>query len=311
MSDLVLSFAMVATFAAVTLAVSAVEVTLAERRRTVRLLQAQVASVQPVNLREQDLSRSFLERILFPLVGATGALARRVTPHGMLERIDHKLVLAGSPPGWTAERVAAFKLLGAVGGAMFALLLGGVGGSSSLSLVGPVVLLGGIGFFGPDGLLSGQARRRQDAIQKALPDTLDLLTISVEAGLGFDAALAHVIQHVHGPLSQEIGRMLQEVQLGMSRVDALRRLSERTDIDELRGFILAVIQADIFGVGVAKVLRAQAKELRTKRRQRAERKAMQTPVKILFPLIFCVLPALFVVIIGPGAIRIMDNFLGI
>jgi tight adherence protein C len=105
--------------------------------------------------------------------------------------------------------------------------------------------------------------------------------------------------------------MLQEVQLGMSRVDALRRLSERTDIDELRGFILAVIQADIFGVGVAKVLRAQAKELRTKRRQRAERKAMQTPVKILFPLIFCVLPALFVVVIGPGAIRIMDSFLGI
>jgi len=310
MSELFLTFALVATFAAVLLVASAVEVTIAERRRTVKLLQAQVASVQPLNLREQELSGSFLERILLPLVGATGGFAKRVTPLGMLQRIDKKLVLAGSPPGWSAERVAAFKMLGLVGGAMFALLMGGLAGSGSSSML-PAMMFGGLGFVTPDVLLSGNARRRQDAIQRALPDTLDLLTISVEAGLGFDAALAHVINHVPGPLSQEIGRMLQEVQLGTSRVDALRRLSDRTDVEELRGFILAVIQADIFGVGVAKVLRAQAKELRIKRRQRAERKAMQTPVKILFPLIFCVLPALFVVIIGPGAIRIVNTYLGI
>lgn len=311
MSDLVLSFAMVATFAAVALAVSAVEVTLAERRRTVRILQAQMESVGTMNLRDQELSRSFVERILFPFVGAMGGLARRVTPLGMLQRIDHKLVLAGSPPGWTAERIASFKVLGLIGGSMFSVLMGALGGSSPATILGPTLLFACIGFFTPDVLLTGTARRRQETIQKALPDTLDLLTISVEAGLGFDAALAHVMHQVDGPLSQEIGRMLQEVQLGMSRVDALRRLSERTDVDELRGFILAVIQADIFGVGVAKVLRAQAKELRTKRRQRAERKAMQTPVKILFPLIFCVLPALFVVIIGPGAIRVVDNFFGL
>jgi tight adherence protein C len=262
-------------------------------------------------MREQELSQSFLERILFPFAGAMGSMARRVTPMGMLQRIEHKLVLAGSPAGWTAERIAALKLMALVGGSMFALLLGALGGKSASGLLGPAVLFGLCGFIAPDAILSGTARRRQEEIQKSLPDTLDLLTISVEAGLGFDAALAHVMHHVPGALSQEIGRMLQEVQLGMSRVDALRRLSDRTDVEELRGFILAVIQADIFGIGVAKVLRAQAKELRTKRRQRAERKAMQTPVKILFPLIFCVLPALFVVIIGPGAIRMVENFFGI
>jgi tight adherence protein C len=133
----------------------------------------------------------------------------------------------------------------------------------------------------------------------------------VEAGLGFDAALAQVVRNVPGPLSEEIARLLQEMQLGVTRVDAFRHLAERTDVDELRGFTLAMIQADIFGVSIANVLRAQAKDLRIKRRQRAEKKAMTSPLKLLFPLIFCVLPALFVVVLGPGAIRILHNFFGI
>jgi tight adherence protein C len=309
MSELFISFALVATFASVLLGAAAAELTFAERRRTIRLLEAQVDAVG-ANLRDEDLSRSFLDRVFFPLVKGMGSLALRVTPVGMLRRIERKLVLAGSPAGWDGPRVAAFKLIGLLGGATFPLLVGTLGGSSPSTLLLPIGLFTVSGFFAPDAILSGAARRRQDIIQKALPDTLDLLTISVEAGLGFDGALAHVIQHVPGPLSNEIGRMLQEVQLGMARSDALRRLADRTDIDELRGFILAVIQADIFGVGVARVLRAQARELRIKRRQRAERRAMQTPVKILFPLIFCVLPALFTVIIGPGAVRIFNNFFG-
>jgi tight adherence protein C len=139
---------------------------------------------------------------------------------------------------------------------------------------------------------------------------MDLLTISVEAGLGFDAAMAQVVRNVDGPLSQEIARMLHELQLGVSRADAFRKLADRTDVEELRGFVVSMIQANKFGVGVANVLRAQARELRQKRKQRAEQKAMQTPVKILFPLIFCVLPSLFVVVLGPGVIRIFNSFFG-
>jgi tight adherence protein C len=140
---------------------------------------------------------------------------------------------------------------------------------------------------------------------------MDLLTISVEAGLGFDAALVQVISNTPGPLSEEFSRLLQEMRLGHSRVQAFKNLQGRTDVDELASFILAMIQADTFGVSIAKVLREQAKELRTKRRQRAEEAAMKVPIKILFPLIFCVLPALFIVILGPGAIRIAENLFGI
>ena len=162
----------------------------------------------------------------------------------------------------------------------------------------------------PDSILSRAVEARQGAIRKALPDTMDLLTISVEAGLGFDAAMAQVVHNVPGPLSEELARMLQEVQLGASRADAFRHLGQRSNVDEMNAFVLAMIQADIFGVSISKVLRAQAKELRIKRRQNAERIAMQIPVKILFPMIFCVMPALFVVVVGPGAIRIVQNFLG-
>jgi tight adherence protein C len=164
------------------------------------------------------------------------------------------------------------------------------------------------GYIAPDSILNRKAEDRQKRIRRAMPDTMDLLTISVEAGLGFDSALAQVVQHVPGPLSLELGRMLQEVQLGRSRADAFRDLAARTDVEEMSAFTLAMIQADIFGVSVSKVLRAQAKELRVKRRQSAERIAMQIPVKILFPMLFCVMPALFVVVIGPGAIRIFDAF---
>jgi tight adherence protein C len=141
-----------------------------------------------------------------------------------------------------------------------------------------------------------------------LPDMIDLLTISVEAGLAFDSALLHARRAMRGPLSEEIGRMLHEMQLGAARVDAMRHLAERSSVEELRSFVLAMVQADIFGVSVANVLRAQSQELRTKRRQRAEEKAMKTPVKLLFPMILCILPALLIIVVAPGAIRIFSAF---
>jgi tight adherence protein C len=145
-------------------------------------------------------------------------------------------------------------------------------------------------------------------IRKQLADVMDLLTISVEAGLGFDAALAQVVKNVPGPLAEEMSRLLQEIQIGVSRADAFRHLGQRTTVQELEGFVLSMIQADLFGVSIANVLRAQSKELRLKRRQRAEELAQKIPVKLLFPMIFMVLPALFIIVLGPGAIQIYNQF---
>jgi tight adherence protein C len=171
-----------------------------------------------------------------------------------------------------------------------------------------IVLFALIGFTIPSTQVNGMAGRRQRMIQKQLADVMDLLTISVEAGLGFDAALGQVVRNVPGPLAEEMSRLLQEIQIGVSRADAFRHLGERTTVPELEGFVLSMIQADLFGVSIANVLRAQAKELRLKRRQRAEEIAQKIPVKLLFPMIFMVLPALFIIILGPGAIQIYNQF---
>ena len=170
-----------------------------------------------------------------------------------------------------------------------------------------IALLAFVGFVLPDSVLNRKVDERQKEILKTLSDTLDLLTISVEAGLSLNAAIAQVVQNVPGVLSAEFARMLQEIQLGVPRSEAFRHLADRTDVEELNGFALAMIQADVFGVSIASVLRTQAQQLRIKRRQAAEAKAQQTPVKIVFPLVLCILPALFVVIVGPGAIQIVTQ----
>ena len=309
MSNLYLVFALVATFSAVLLGGFAVEAVRGEKRKTLKLIESRVSSVA-VNLRDETLSKSFLERVMRPVLHGIGMVARRVTPIDMRKRLARKLMLAGNPAGWDAEKVAAFKLVGLVAGGAAGWFVATMEGTAGMSVVGYPGFLAAIGYFAPDALLSGAVQRRQLTIVKALPDTLDLLTISVEAGLGFDAALAQVTKNVPGPLSLEIARMLQEIQMGVPRVEAMRKLSERTEVEDLRAFVLAMIQADMFGIGMAKVLRSQAKEMRTKRRQRAERKAMQIPVKILFPMLFCIFPALFVVIIGPGAIKIFEALVG-
>src|SRR5919109_1848635 len=280
------------------------------RRRAVQLLESQLGRTVPVT-REEDLSRSFGERALVPFLGALGALGTRLTPIGMRKRIGRKLVLMGSPPGWDADKVAALKILGTVLGVLLGWAFASVLGWSGLMYAAVIVVVGGIGALMPGATLDLQAKGRQERIRRALPDTMDLLTITVEAGLGFDAALAQVVRSTEGPLSQEIARLLQEEQVGVSRADALRNLADRSDVDELRGFVLAMIQAEQFGVSIAKVLRSQAGQLRTKRRQRAEERAMKVPVKILFPLIFCILPAMFVVLLGPGIIRVAQEFLGL
>jgi tight adherence protein C len=291
-----------------------IDLSQSERRRAVRMLESQVASTtsESVNLREQHLSESFGARMLVPVVAGAARVARRVTPIDARNRVSRKLLLAGSPAGWDAERVLAFKIIGlgvAIASGFFVSTL--VGGLSPFIMVVLIGLLAFVGFVAPDSVLNRRVEERQKEILRTLSDTLDLLTISVEAGLSLNAAIAQVVQNVPGVLSAEFARMLQEIQLGVPRADSFRNLAERTDVDELNSFALAMIQADVFGVSIASVLRTQAQQLRIKRRQRAEAKAQQTPVKIVFPLILCILPALFIVIVGPGAIQIWTSFINV
>jgi tight adherence protein C len=312
MSEVWLVLAVGSVFAFVVTVGILVDLSRSERRRAVRLLESQVGgtAAENVNLREQALSESFSRRILVPIVAGASRVARRVTPIDARDRVVRKLLIAGSPPGWDAERILAFKIIGLAGGIVIGLFLPNLLGDPSLPIrLLAVGLLAFVGFVAPDTLLNRRVEERQREILRTLSDTLDLLTISVEAGLSLNAAIAQVVQNVPGVLSAEFARMLQEIQLGVPRADAFRNLAERTDVEELNAFALAMIQADVFGVSIASVLRTQAQQLRIKRRQRAEQKAQQTPVKIVFPLILCILPALFIVIVGPGAIRIWQSFI--
>jgi tight adherence protein C len=275
----------------------------ARQRRPVQVLQNQLESAGLPAPPSMQVPLS--ERVVGPTASALANLALRLTPVGARDRLDQKLMLAGSPKGWTAERVLAIKGMTILIGLFSGWLVGDfVGGFVGRAVAMPI--FGLMGYLVPGATLAQAGAARQERIRHSLADTVDLLTISVEAGLSFDAALLHVRRTMKGPLSEEIGRMLHEVQLGVSRSEALRHLVERVNAPELKGFVLAMVQADTFGVSVAGVLRAQSHELRMKRRQHAEERAMKIPVKLLFPMIGCVMPALFLVILGPAAIKIYD-----
>jgi tight adherence protein C len=235
------------------------------------------------------------------LPGWFRSLAVRLSPSGFAATMVRRLDRAGNPPRWSADRILTVKGLGL-------LVLAGLGALLGLHQPGTAVLFAcagaGAGFFLPDLLLYNTALKRQARIQVALPDALDMLMVCVEAGLGFDAALAHIARDTEGPFAAECARALQEMQIGSPRNEALRAMAERTTVSELRAFSFAIAQASELGIPIAQVLHEQAGEMRLRRRQRAEEKAQKLPVKILFPLIVCLLPAMFVVVIGPGVISI-------
>ena len=305
MSEIYLPLALVTVFATVIMLGMSLRVA-AQARRPVEALHEQLRQAG-VAVKPTGLQVPFSERVLGPAVSGLAGLARRFTPAGSRDRISRKLILAGSPAGWDAERVLAFKGLALVMGAGFGWLIAGAFHLDGIIRIGPIVFWAAFLFLIPGSILGQSAMKRQDRLRRSLPDTIDLLTISVEAGLGFDAALLHVRRNVTGPLSEEIGRMLHEMQLGVARVQAFRHLAERIDIPELRAFVLAMVQADVFGVSISSVLRTQATEIRTKRRQRAEETAMRVPTKLLFPMLFCVLPAMFVVLVGPGVLQVAKS----
>ena len=309
MSTSLLAVGATAVFLAVFAIAYSVQSIVAERRQAYRTLQAlRAVEVRPADVRNRELARPARERLIKPFSAAALALTRRFTPSGAREAIRRKLVMAGSPFGWDADRVLVAKVACLTGGLALGLLFLVVTGLAwPLRVVG-FLAIGLLGYWLPNIVLTNAVQRRQNDIRNALPDSIDLLTICVEAGLGFDAALAHVSRNTTGPLADEFYRTLQEVQLGRSRNEAMRNLAARSNVPELRAFILAMVQADIFGVSVANVLRVQAAEMRLKRRQLAEERAMKVPIKVLFPVLFCIFPALFVVILGPAIMRIADVF---
>jgi tight adherence protein C len=212
--------------------------------------------------------------------------------------------------GWTVERVQAGKVIGAIALFLISLALTTVMGAGFTLRIVLVVAATAIGWFGPNLYLYQRVYERSKLIQRALPDAIDLMTISVESGLAFDAAVQQVARNTDGPLADEFSRVLREMQIGQGRAEALRGLGERTEVDDLKGFVTSMIQADSFGIPIANVLRIQSSEIRMKRRQRAEEQAQKVPVKITVPLIFCILPCLFIAVMGPAVIHIMDSFAG-
>ena len=246
------------------------------------------------------------ERLLDPLFGALRGVGWRLSPSGTGERIARSLDRAGNPPSWTVEKVMGAKGLGLVVGVVLALLLFGFGIRGFLF----AAVAGALAFFLPDLLVYNVALRRQQTMRKGLADALDMLTVCVEAGQGFDAAILQVARTVPGPIGGEFARVLSEIQIGKSRSEAFAAMGERTAAPEVKNFVSALVQADRMGLPIATVLREQAKEMRVARRQRAEEEAQKVTVKIMFPLVFCIFPALLVVIVGPGVVRIIDAFSG-
>lgn len=308
--SLLITLGLIAAFGAVLL-VGYVAVAAASQRRSVyRSLQSmQNSQLSGADVRQQQLSVPAVRRVVLPALGGLSDRFRRFNPPAIVERLDQDLVYAGSPAGWDGQRFLVVKWLSAAGLAALSAIslpLLGVGVTRTLvvALVGAVV-----GYYLPEWMLRSRAGKRQKQIQLALPDALDLMSITVEAGLSFDAALDRVSREMGGPLGEELYRVVQEMRLGKGRGEALRDLAGRTTVDELKSFVMAMVQAEIFGISVAKVLHVQAGELRVKRRQRAEEKAQKLPVKIIFPLILCIFPALLVVLLGPAAISIYREFI--
>lgn len=267
-------------------------------------LKRRVATTTTVDAREAALARSGSERAVKPLVAAIAARAHKLAPTSVLAGLERNLVIAGLQGRWPLERLLAVKLMAATIVGLLGLLQ--VAASPSLRGVIFVLLLTAAAWYVPDVLVRSRARERQATIRRELPDALDQLTITVEAGLGFEAALARTARANKGPLATELLRTVQDVQLGSSRDGALQALATRLDVAEVRRVVNSLRHADRYGVPVAQVLRIESDDMRERRRQAAEEAAMKMPVKILFPLMFCILPSLFIVILGPVLVRFLD-----
>ncbi|MDE0801999.1 MAG: type II secretion system F family protein [Acidimicrobiales bacterium] len=257
--------------------------------------------------RQIALSASARTRLLDPFFAGIARFAKGLTGSGTAAKTQRKLELAGlHDTGWTVERmlvIRVFSLL--IGSAIAFSILTGERDRNSILLA---IIVFGIGYAAPTAWLDRKSDERQGLIERQLPDIIDQLSVSVEAGLGFDAAMARSAEGRSGPLAEELTRVLQDLQVGVPRQDALERMVERTDVPDLRQFVVSIRQSTKHGLPIARILNVQSQELRDKRRSRVEEKAASLPVKIVFPLVFCILPSLFVVVLGPAALNISESF---
>jgi tight adherence protein C len=270
----------------------------------------QLGSMQAKNLEELELQQPFMERTVRPLALRLSGSMSRVTSASFSEQTEKRLALAGNPNNLRVADWLGIKAIGAiVGGILFFLLFVVLNIISLPTIVGILLTPAGLvfGYIAPEFWLGGRVKKRQKAILLMIPDALDLLTISVRAGLGFDAALGKVVEKLEGPLTDEFRRALAEVRVGKARREALRDIIPRTEVVPLSNFIGAIIQAEQLGVSISKVLQVQSEQLRIERRQRAEEQAAKAPIKMLFPLVGCIFPSLFIVILGPALILIAQN----
>lgn len=269
---------------------------------------------RPLTLEEIELSQPLSERIFLPILRRMGQFAARFTPQASLQDIQHKLDLAGNPKGLDPTLFFAARIGLALGLSGVILFLTLITQSESLAFaVNPirgiayVVGAAALGFFMPNMLLQSRIKRRQDAIIKSMPDALDLLTVCVEAGQGFDQAMQQVSDKWENELSIAFERVIQEIRLGKLRREALRDMADRMDIPDMTSFVAALIQADQLGVSMSKVLRIQSDQMRIKRRQRAEKKAHEAPVKMLIPMAFLIFPSIYIILLGPAALTVMNS----
>lgn len=294
-------------FAVVTVAVTVGALAVYVGNGVLRSQKSSGHRLASLSTRDDVLEQDFSQRAVAPVMQGLGRFALRFTPTGWVGRAQHKLVLAGWAERMDGNTWAAVRIISMVAGVVLLFVAVPLVDSTNMKFgVGGLILF--MGFFGPEASLSRSIDDRRKEMEKTLPDIIDLLVISVEAGLGFEAAMGRVVQNVPGELSKEFSRTLQETRVGVARQDALRGMVERTDVDDLNSFILSLIQADQFGVSISRMLRVQAEEMRIRRRQRIQEKAFKAPVKMIFPMMFCIFPSIFIVIIGPAVISITEVF---
>ncbi|GAA0558402.1 hypothetical protein GCM10010172_46810 [Paractinoplanes ferrugineus] len=282
-----------------TLAVTAVAMPATQRERMLKILaefgENRITDTRPPRSTSYHRIRPALTRFF----QKTGDF---ITPPAMRLRLARQLDYAGNPAKWPVERVVQARMFAVIVLALLGYLL--VPGHAALAALGGIA----IGLVLPEVLVRNAGQKRQQALARSLPDVLDALVIGVEAGLGLDAALAQVATMLEGPMPDEVRRLLQEMQLGVSRTEALRALSARTTSRDLKRLVTALVQAGEMGISVAGILREHAADQRLRRRQRAEEKAQKVAIKLLFPVLFCLFPVIFVVVLGPAVLNIMKNF---
>ncbi len=272
-------------------------------------LQARLAEYSmretPATLEEIELSQPFSERILAPMVQRTASFMSRLTPANTLESTRHKLDLAGNPNNWTPSEFYGVRAIASIGLGVLVFVVLLIAKAETTAQIGMTLLFVVLGYLLPGLWLGSKIRNRKANVIKSMPDALDLLTICVEAGLGFDQAMQKVAEKWDNELSRAFGRVLHEIRLGKTRREALRDVADRIDVGDMTSFVAAVIQSEQLGVSISKVLRIQSDQMRVRRRQRAEEKAHQAPVKMLFPMVFLIFPSIWIVLLGPAILQVL------